>query len=739
MVRQEIKKFYMDCREHKGLDATLPCSLYSVLFENGLIGDPSLSEDTSVLERYAEHGCVFYTDFEVTPIIMSMKNVFLRFLGLDTICRVEVNGHEIATTDNMHRTYDFDVKTNLKLGTNSLKLTFIRPTYTPKLRKAYCSFGKNGTPAICDMGIFRKIEIIAFNHKIISGVEVKQTHTESSVRLDLKINTVGYDELSRAVATLTSPGGNVYFCGFVEGEGTISITDPNLWWPNGLGMQNLYKLNVNLYSESEIEDTYEMQIGLRTVFLRMQDGVPTLLVNGAPVFAMGGEYMPEDVLNVRASEKKTREILENAQNANFNSVFIHGSGYYPENYFFDICDELGLIVWAEIPLEDVEAEDDAGFINNLKAELYDNLTRVAHHPSFAVVLGNERFAKFFASDEDADNFTKSFSVFDGMNVFDKRGELKKHFAKVGYDSVPTYDSVLRFTQPENRNMGSRLFELHGANSSAVVKMLSDAFEEYSYANGMKELSYVMGLSSATYSMREVEEYRRAAKKPLGVIMLRMNDSWPSLSPSAVDYYGGRKPLHYYEREFFSPVRISVVQKGTRVKFVVSNDMRQDYVGVFAYAIMNNKNQPVFRDSFPIRARASSNLEVHNVDIGSVLVGHENEYYLAYSVSDRISEASSGTYLFTKIKRFNFAEPEYYVDINGNGMEYIATVGANCFVKGVEVSFDGVDVSLDRNYFDITGRAPIRIRLTTPRMTTIEKLKRVMKIRSVYDLGREDNV
>ena len=728
----------MDCHGQNGLEALVPCSLYSVLFQNGLIGDPSLIDDTSALLKYAERGCVFYADFEVTPIIMSMKNVFLRFYGLDTLCRIEVNGKEIAVTDNMHRAYDFDVKTKLVIGNNSLKLTFTRPQYSLYVRKAYRDFGKAGLPELCDMGIFRKIEIIAFNHKIISGIEVKQTHTDKSVRLDLRINTIGYDELSRAVATLTSPGGNVYFCGFVGGEGTITITDPNLWWPNGLGMQNLYKLNVNLYSESEIEDTYEMQIGLRTVFMTTDEsGSPRLLVNGTPVFAMGGEYMPEDVLNVRYSRSKTQALLENAHRANFNSILIHGCGYYPENYFFDICDELGLIVWAEIPVEDADVKDTEEFINGVKAELYDNLTRVAHHPSFAVVLGNERVARLFASEKDADSFIKSFSAFEGMNVFDLKGEYKKHFAEVGYDSLPTYDSILRFTDPQNRNIGSKLFELHGAENASVVKMLSEAFEEYPYANGMKELSYVMGLSSATYSMRAVEELRRSDKKPLGVIMRRMNDSWPSLSPSAVDYYGGRKPLHYSLREFFSPVRISVIRKGTRVKFVISNDMRQDYVGLFAYAIMNSKNQPVFRDSFPIRVHYSSNLDVHNVDLGSVISGHENEYYLAYSVSDKSNEASKGTYLFTKTKRFSFDKPEYSVEITGNGMEYVAAVGANCFVKGVEISFDGVDVEVDKNYFDITGKAPTRIRLTTSRMTTIEKLTRVMKIRSVYDLGKEE--
>lgn len=737
MVRQEIKKFHMDCREHKGLECIAPCTLYSVLFEHGIISDPSKSDDVAMLARHAIGGCEFYAEFEVTPLILSMKNVYLRFSGLDTLCRIEINDREVAITDNMHRTYDFDVKAKLSLGMNILKLTFSKPERNLYLRRSYGAFGMYGSPDLPDMGIFRGVELIAFNHKIISDVRVKQSHTEKSVRLDIKINTVGYDELSRAVATLTSPAGNVYFCGFVGGEGSITVADPNLWWPNGLGMQNLYKLNVNLYSESDLEDTYEMKIGMRTVSMVTEDEKLTLYVNGSPMFVMGGEYMPEDILLPRLSEERTRALLENAKQANFNSIFIHGSGYYPEKYFFDACDELGLAVWAEIPLEDVHADDTETFSENVKAELIDNLTRMAHHPSLAVVVGNERVAGLFASSDDAKSFADRFSDFEGMNVFDLSGECKRHFTVIGHDSLPTYDTVLRFTEPESRNLGSRLFELHGADGKSVIDMLSGAYEEHPYANGMRELSYVMGIHSAEASKREVEAVRRESCKPLGILMRRMNDVWPSLSPSAVDYYGGRKPLHYYEREFFSPVRISVSQKGTRVKFIVSNDMRQDYVGIFAYAIMDNKNRPLFRDSFPIRARASSNLEVHNVDLGSVISGHENEYYLLYSVSDKSNEASIGTHLFTKNKRFAFCKPDYTIDVIGNGMEYTVTVSADCFVKGVEISFEGEEAHLDKNYFDITGRAPVRIRLTTPRMTTVEKLKRVMRICSLCDLGRED--
>ena len=727
----------MDYRQHTRLACTAPCSMYSVLFEHKIIGDPSVGEYAADLASYSAYGCTFTAQFEVTPLMLSMKNVILRFYGLDTLCRIVVNGHDVGTAENMHLTYDFDVKTKLDVGMNELKLVFSPAKETDSVRKVYSAFGTDGAPRLPDMGIFRKIELLAFNHKIISGIKIKQTHTNGAVRLDLSLKTYGHDDFSRAVATLTSPAGNVYFCGFVGGEGNITVTDPNLWWPNGLGMQNLYKLNVNLYSEHEIEDTREINVGLRTVALDLDAQTPRLRVNGEDVFVMGGEYMCEDVLTSRLSEERTRALLQDAKNANFNSILIHGMGYYPEKYFFDACDELGLIAFLELPIKDSEAFDTDECVEMLRREIGDNVCRVAYHPSLGVVIGNGRVDRILSAKDEEDTFATTVCDLDGMNVFDTLGKCREHLVRIGHTSLPTYAGIKRFAEPYGRNLGSTLFELHGADASTVAEMLSGALAEYPYANGMSELSYVMGLSSAEASMREVEEQRRANNRPLGILMRRMNDTWPSLSPSAVDYYGGKKPLHYYERDFFAPVRISAVKNGTRVRFTVSNNMRQDYVGVFAYAIMNKKNQPVFRDSFPIRARASSNLEVHNVDIGSVIAGHETEYYLLYSVADKCNEASKGTLLFTNIKRFKFDKPNCSVLISGTGMEYVATVSADCFVKGVEISFGDADVSIDKNYFDITGKAPVRVRLTTKRMTTIEKLNRLVKIRTVYDLGHEE--
>ena len=667
-----------------------------------------------------------------------MKNVFIRFWGLDSRCRVLVNGSEVGVADSAHRVFTYDVKTKLVVGMNRVELRFDRAdTDSEDTRRACYLLGNAQTPRLADAGICRSAELVAFNHKMISDIKVKQIHTENSVRLDIKLNTVGYDELSRAVATLTSPAGNVYFCGFVEGEGTITIVDPNLWWPNGLGIQNLYRMNLNLYSDSEIEDSYEMHVGLRTISLTTDaNGKSVVLVNGERMFPMGGEYVPEDILPSKMNEARTRELLQSAKDANFNSILIHGSGYYPENYFLDTCDELGIIVWQQIPVAASGAPIESALADTVKREMLDNLHRMAHHPSLGVVIGNKRVADMFDGKAAADKFIGQFSDFDGMNIFDLDGSLESQIMRINAPSVPTYESMMRFLPEGMRNLGSEAFELHGATLDSVSTLLGNAHKNYFYANNLSELSYTIGLDSADRATEIVDAVRYNNDRPVGVFVSTMNESWPTVSSSIVDYYGGKKPLHYAIGRAFSPLRITMQKQGSRVRFVVANDTKYDLGAVFSFAIMDNRNKPVFRDSFPIRSRAASVMEVHSADLGSIVKGHENEYYVIYSVTDNAHEPSICTQLFTKIKRFAFLKPNFTVDILGTGTDFTASISADCFAKGVEISFDGVEASITDNYFDITGKGAVKVRFTTSRIITVEKLRRVIKLRSVYDLGKE---
>ena len=729
MIRLEIKDFTLDVGKYKGLACTAPCSKYTALLEHGFIGDPAVGLNAKAAEVYADKDCELTAEFDVSSLMTSMKSVHLRLDGIMGACDVILNGKEIAKISNAHRTYSFDVKTKITIGKNTLCLKF--DASSPSRGVSALS---GSAPCASDMGISRKVELVGFNHKVISGLKIKQIHSENQVRLDMSLDTIGYDEYSRAVATLTSPGGMVYFCGFLGGEGSITISDPNLWWPSGLGMQNLYRLNVNLYSDKEIEDTCELRIGLRTVSFEKDEisGLSLPLINGVPMFPMGAVYKCESLLLPKIDEAVTRRIITAAKDANMNSVYVDGSSYYPDDAFFCACDEMGLLVWQQIPDLPAGADaDDSKFAAEIMAEMSENLTRIAPHPSLGVIVGNPTIAKMFG---EGVSHSARFSDFDGMNVFDPSGELAAGVKILSYDSLPAYDSLPSFASDGERNLGSEAYEFHGATNERVMAMLSGAYDMLPYPTDDDEMYYILGMSAAERARIAVESIRKTSASRSGIFFDALNDTWPTISSAGADYFGRRKPLHYFERRFFGALAVTVERKGTRVKFIAQNSGRADVNGVFSYSILDNQNRPVFKDSFPIKIVAGENMEIHNVDLGSVIPGHEREYYLSYAVSGD-STPYRGSYLFTPIKRFNFREPTFAVNISGNGSEYTVSVSSDCFAKGVELSFPDIEASVDDNYFDIVTKAPVRVKLKTARPITVEKLKRIMNIRSVYDLGR----
>ena len=178
----------------------------------------------------------------------------------------------------------------------------------------------------------------------------------------------------------------------------IEIDHPKLWWPNGLGEQPLYQVEVNLKAGNQIVDTWCRKIGLRTMTMHIEKDQWgesfAHEVNGHQVFAMGADYIPEDNLLQRTSRERTRELLLQCKRANFNTVRVWGGGYYPEDWFYDICDELGLMVWQDFMFACSMYELTPEFEANIRQEFIDNIKRLRHHASLSLWCGNNEMETF---------------------------------------------------------------------------------------------------------------------------------------------------------------------------------------------------------------------------------------------------------------------------------------------------------------------------------------------------------
>lgn len=619
--------------------AHVPGSVYADLMADGTMPDPFWRENELDAFERMKKDYVYQRTFTVSEAQLAHAHVELVCEGLDTLAHVSLNGREIAFADNMHITWVWDVKEQLHAGENTLEIRFDSPIlYCAKkaseapgwessdatpgfrhLRKAHCMFGWDWGPRLPDAGIWRPIFLRTWDTARLENALMLQAHHDGVVDVTIRPEIAGESAWS---AEITAPDGEVLTLPeTTAAEQVVAIQNPQLWWPNRLGKQPLYRVTVRLATG----DTRVWRIGLRTMTVsREKDewGEEFChVVNGMKVFAMGADYIPEDNILARVTPERTRRLLEDCKAANFNAIRVWGGGYYPDDAFYDICDELGLMVWQDLMYACAFYDLTPDFERSIRVETQQNVARLRHHASLALICGNNEMEMFMAGANSAlinhrtwefvptyphhiTDYVKMFEYilpaivketapqtywwpaspssggnFDAPND-ETRGdnhywdvwhgekpftEYRKFFfryaSEFGFQSFPCLKSVEQFTLPDDRNIFSRVMERHQRNQAANGKILSYLSQTFRYPNSFDDLLYASQLMQAEAIRYGVEHWRRNRGRCMGAIIWQLNDIWPVASWASIDYYGRWKALHYAAKRFFAPVMISAEEEG----------------------------------------------------------------------------------------------------------------------------------------------------------------------------------
>ncbi|MBU9712744.1 beta-mannosidase [Evansella tamaricis] len=408
-------------QDKEWIEATVPGSVLWDLLAAEKIPDPFYRDNEDFVKEWTKFDYQYEREFHVDSKLMACDRIVLSTKGLDTLADLFINGESIITTDNMHRSYEVDIKPNVQEGSNTIAVTFFSPTnYTKKLlkefpdvwntlngpmpgisqiRKAHYMFGWDWGPQLPDMGIWRDIAVEGYENGRLEDIYITQHHKDGEVTLmiDVKVSHFGdRDTPLEGEVHLTDPSGKKQVVGIPTVHGKeqveIQVENPQLWWPNGYGKQPLYEVEVLLKYDDTVIDCKEMKIGLRTIEVNREKDewgeAFEFVVNGVDLFAMGANYIPEDNLLTRKSGYTTENLIQDCVDANFNCIRVWGGGIYPSDHFYDLCDEYGLIVWQDFMFACATYQLTDEFKETVKEEAVDNIRRLRHHASLGLWCGN---------------------------------------------------------------------------------------------------------------------------------------------------------------------------------------------------------------------------------------------------------------------------------------------------------------------------------------------------------------
>ncbi len=805
------------------LSAQIPGSLYSNFLLLRKMGDPFFGENEREALELSKEGCLFERSFVVAQTMLSHEKLFLRFDGIDTLASITLNGQLLGTADNMHRAWEYDVTGLIQAGENVLRVQIASPLQFLEtqqkafplwgvdstvpgyahLRKAHYMFGWDWGPKLPDLGIWRPVSLIGCDVARLDDVHIRQRHGADAVTLDITIEAKRFSEQHlRAEVTVTSPAGTKQCAAFAlqgeTGHAEIAIPDPALWWPNGYGEQPLYQVAVRLLSDGRILDEKTLRIGLRTVTVSREPDTWgqefCFVVNGIKIFAMGGDYIPEDQILARVSPEKTRRLLEQCVACHFNHIRVWGGGYYPDDCFFDACDELGLLVWHDFMFACAVYRMQPAFVDNITQELVENIRRIRHHACLALWCGNnemedglrswnvpreewmerdylyqyETLFPAICAAHDPDTFYWPSSPSSGggfespnspdcgdVHYWDVWHGLKpwtafrkfyfRFCSEYGFMSVPSVKTVAAIADEADWNLFSPALENHDKCDDGSKKLLYYLSQMMPYPYTFEGVVYATQLLQADAIRANVEHMRRNRGRCMGSTYWQVNDSNPVISWSSIDYFGRWKALHYYARRFYAPLLLSVDESDVAaLVFNVSSELRYPVTGTVRWTLRDANANILRTGCQPMTAAPLCAAPCFTLDLSLEIrtPADRRSRYLEYELQVDGAVVSAGSSLFAPPKHFVFADPAIAVKITEDAAKFTLVCSANAFAKSVYLELAQADCVFSDNWFDIHGAMPVAV--TVPKSTlseglTLEQFRAQLRVMSCWDLLRRETL
>jgi beta-mannosidase len=629
----------------------VPGDVHSALIAAGIIPDPYIGRNEYDVRWVAEQDWIASREFDWD----GEGQWHLDIDYLDTVAEIKINGQGVLKADNCFRRYQPDVSSALKRGKNKIEIHFFsnvkeaakrqkaQPYYVPysinncpipdgnMLRKPQCHFGWDWNLAIAPFGAYGRLNL--FKNESAFSVSVRNERNwkagqeaplsvhvyferGTQQRVEIEIEVAG---IKRKVVRKYEPDNDFDWDSVTE---TIVVKKPKLWWPAHSGDQNFYEITVRCGGRVEIQ-----KIGLRQIeLINEKDEVGARFafrVNGKEVFCKGANWIPADALPSRATPELTRKLLQAAVDANMNMIRVWGGGYYERDWFYDICDELGIMVWQDFQFACNLYPADEAFLDAVHSEVQYQVSRLQHHACIAVWCGdNELIGALNWFPESRANRDRYLAAYDRLNHTieqaaksadrtinwwpsspspgllsfgdawhdDRSGDMHfwsvwhegkdfEHYRDVsprfcsefGFQSYPSLHVIKQFaTSEEDLNIASEVMESHQKNKGGNARIAETMFRYFRFPKDFGNFVYISQIQQGLAMKTAIEYWRSLKPHCMGTLYWQLNDTWPVASWSSLDHGGHWKAMHFMAKRFYAPVAVMAIpdkQGGISIKAV----------------------------------------------------------------------------------------------------------------------------------------------------------------------------
>lgn len=759
-------------------------SVQEKLIEIGELPDPFYGKNENLFAWIEEYTWEFSSSINVSVEMMQKDFLEIEFPGIDTYAEIFLNDSMIGFAQNSFRPYRFQVKEQLYLGENKLKVVFYPPVLyhkeayknakyklpapndlneiaiAPYTRKPQYQFGWDWSLRMTTVGFLKPVKVHAYNTAKIIGKNVVVTDiTENTANLKLELQLAGYEK-----GKITWKSKMFGAISFDSTENIIrqeTIENPKLWWPRGQGEQHLYEDKWHIFSEKGVLiDSLIVRFGVRKSELIMETdqwGTSYVIkVNDRPIFCKGADYIPQDVFPARVKDADLRAMVETMAQSNFNMVRIWGGGYYPDEAFYDACDELGIMVWQDFMFACAMYPGDPDFLQNVKEEIEYQIPRISSHASLVIFNGNnevevawmnwgfqlkynlfgkeaqeieESYYRLFkqlipkavavlssapyihtsplsnwGKDEYYNHGTQHYwGVWHGKDpLSDFATKIGRFNAEYGFQSFPEYSTLLTFSEKVDWDLESDLMKLRQKSYVGNGMILKHAKKEYGDPEDFEEFVYYSQLTQAKAVSMAVSGHRLDAPRCMGTLYWQLNDCWPAPTWSSMDYFGNWKALQYRVQEDYEDVAIlSKTDEKGGVEYYLVSDQIDTFMCELFYTTYDLSGKQLFSNNASQLIKGNEAEKICDVCLVEEL--SDKNYFIRFDWKNAKGEAKTRSFSNIPLK-YKKAEKEdvklVLKSIDSQNGKYILVVNTKKYLRNFWLFSTVPGVQYKTNFIDL---------------------------------------